>query len=117
MKTAIIGSREFTDYNHLVECLNSHIVPITSIVSGGARGADALAERYARENNLPVQIFKPDYERFGRSAPLKRNIQILENCEQVIAFTCLSSLTPGTGFTLREAKKRNIATFHFYPTL
>jgi hypothetical protein len=116
MRTAIIGSRSFHNYHYFLECLERHPAPISSIVSGGAKGADSLAEKYARENNIPITIYNPDYKRFGRSAPLKRNIQILEDCELVLAFTSVSSLTPGTAFTMKEARKRDIAVFHFYPT-
>lgn len=113
MRTAIVGSRDFTNYEHLVECLASHPVPITSVVSGGARGTDTLAERYARENNLPLTVFKPEYEKYGRSAPLKRNTTIVENSEQVIAFPKPGGR--GTQHTIREARRIGVAVFVFYP--
>ena len=80
MKTAIIGSRNITNLDL------SRFLPIgtTEIVSGGARGVDTVAKEYANRNGLNLTEFLPDYERFGRGAPLKRNITIIENADIVI---------------------------------
>lgn len=114
MKTAIVGSREFNDYDHFLKCLEKHPVPITEVISGGARGTDTLAERYAKENNLPIKVFKPEYEKYGRSAPLKRNTTIVKHSEQVIAFPKPGGR--GTQHTIREARRLGVAVFVFYPT-
>jgi hypothetical protein len=55
-------------------------------VSGGAGGIDALAERYARENSLLLKRFEPEYHKYGKTAPLMRNMQIIEYANFVIAF-------------------------------
>ena len=82
MKTAIIGSRNITNVDL------SRFIPIgtTDIVSGGARGVDTVAKEYANRNGLKLTEFLPDYERFGRGAPLKRNITIIENADIVLVF-------------------------------
>lgn len=84
MQIGIVGSRTFNDYQVMVREVN--LDNATGIVSGGAIGADTLAERLAHENNLPMTVFKPDYKQFGRSAPFKRNTQIIEASDIVIAF-------------------------------
>jgi predicted Rossmann fold nucleotide-binding protein DprA/Smf involved in DNA uptake len=112
MKTAIIGSRYFTDYDYFLQIINAHPVPITEIISGGAKGTDKLAEKYAKENNIPVSIIYPDYRVYGKRAPQKRNIEIIENCEQVIVFW--DGLCKGTSFTMKEARERDLAVFLFY---
>ena len=114
MKTAIVGSRGFEDYPYLAECLDKHPVPITKIVSGGAKGADELAHRYANERGISVEIYLPQYGQYGKSAPLKRNIQIVEASEQLIAFW--DGKIRGTAFTIKEARKRDIAVFVMYET-
>lgn len=76
----VAGSRSFNDYslmtvkmNRLLENYpNSEIV----IISGGARGADRLAERYAREYNIALKIFPADWDKFGKSAGYRRNEQM-----------------------------------------
>ena len=75
MHTAVIGSRTFNDYSFLRETLEQY--PITQIVSGGAKGADQLSEQYAHEKGLPTQIFKPDYAKSGKAAPLIHNQDIV----------------------------------------
>ena len=82
MRVAVIGSRNLT-----VENLESYLPPeTTEIVSGGAKGIDSCARAYAVQNGLRLTEFLPDYRRFGRGAPLKRNIQIAQYAELVLAF-------------------------------
>ena len=85
MRTGILGSRGFEDYLYLAECLDKHLVPINTSVSGGAKGANRLAHRYVNERRIPSEIYLPRYGQYGKSAPLKRNIQVGEASEQLIA--------------------------------
>lgn len=62
------------------------ITPITAIVSGGAKGADSLAERYAQENGLEMVIYYPDWEKHGRAAGPIRNRLIVDEADAVVAF-------------------------------
>lgn len=97
----IVGSRSFQDY----ELLKKHVDPtnIAAIVSGGARGADTLAEKFAAEHSLPMIIYKPDYANHGRAAPFVRNSAIIEASDAVIAFWDGSSA--GTLDSIKKAKK------------
>lgn len=83
-KTAIIGSRHFYDYKSLCDLCDKY--NIAFINSGGAIGVDTLAERYAIERNIPIQIFFPDWNQFGKRAGFLRNIEIIDNSDLVIAF-------------------------------
>ena len=76
----VAGSRSFNDYELLSQTLDNLLSnqPKVAIVSGGARGADSLAERYAKERNLPLKVFTADWNRFGKSAGYKRNRQMHE---------------------------------------
>ncbi|MCP3659047.1 MAG: DUF2493 domain-containing protein [Bacteroidetes bacterium] len=84
MITAVIGSRSFSDFALLSRVCRS--LGVSSVVSGGASGADSLAARFASSSGLPLRVFRPDYERFGRRAPLVRNWQIVRSGSQVVAF-------------------------------
>lgn len=76
MRVSIVGSRSLDDRCFAV--LSEHVPSGASeIISGGASGADKLAERYALENNLPMTVIKPDYKTYDRQAPLIRNSQIV----------------------------------------
>jgi len=81
MKIAIVGSRGLR-----VENLGAYLPEgVREIVSGGARGIYTCAKEYAAENNLKLTVFLPQYKRFGRVAPLKRNEEIIEYADEVIA--------------------------------
>lgn len=81
MKVAIVGSRGIASAD-----IGRLLPPnTTEIISGGAKGVDTLAQLYAREHEIPVRVFLPDYKRYGRAAPLKRNEQIAQACDLLIA--------------------------------
>lgn len=75
----------------------------TVIVSGGARGIDALAKEYAQRKGLQLVEFPPDYQRFGKSAPLIRNRQIVEYCDCVVAIW--DGFSTGTMQVVQLARK------------
>jgi hypothetical protein len=103
MKVAVIGGRTFNDYELVKETLTN--LDITLLVSGGAKGADSLGERYANENNITTLIFKPDWERHGRGAGMIRNTDIVKNSDIVVAFWDGSS--KGTLDSIRKVEKLN----------
>lgn len=84
MRTAIIGSRSFDNYQLMKDSLSKF--KITEIISGGASGADSLAEKYASENNIPLTVFLPNWKSFGKSAGIVRNFKIITEADFVIAF-------------------------------
>lgn len=85
MKTAIIGTRTFENYEQLESIINDLGNKPTEIISGGAAGADALAERYATENGIKMTIIKADWGKHGKAAGPIRNKLIVEACEQMVA--------------------------------
>lgn len=103
MKIAVIGSRTFDNYCLLEKELNDF--DINKIISGGAKGADSLAEIYAKDKKIETLIFKPDWKRYGRGAGFIRNKLIIENCDFVIAFWDKKS--KGTKNSLETAEKLN----------
>lgn len=109
MKLGIIGSRSFLDY-HLLEVtinqfINTCTNSITHIVSGGAKGADTLANRYAEEKNIEMIVFKPDWKKYGKRAGYIRNTDIIENSDIVIAFW--DGISPGTKDSIDKALNLN----------
>ena len=82
MKFAIVGSRQLTGVN-----LDAYLPEgVTEIVSGGARGVDACARMYAQAHGIPITEFLPDYPRYGRGAPFRRNLEIVTHADAVLAF-------------------------------
>lgn len=102
MRVAVIGSRDLTVAN-LGEYLPRGV---TEIVSGGARGIDTSAREYAHAHGLPCVEFLPEYAKYGRAAPLKRNLQIIEYADCVLAFW--DGKSKGTAYVLRQCRKMNV---------
>ena len=78
----IAGSRGFNDYETLKKYCNLLLCrqkdKSICIVSGGARGADALAERYAREQGYELKVFPAQWDKYGTSAGYRRNKEMHE---------------------------------------
>ena len=82
LKVAVVGSRGLS-VNNLGACLPENV---TEIVSGGARGVDTSARQYAVAHGIKLTEFLPEYARYGRAAPIKRNLAIVEYADTVLAF-------------------------------
>lgn len=106
MKVAVIGSRSFDKYSICEKELDA-LLPkeTTHIVSGGARGADQMAEKYATRHLLDIEIYYPDWNKHGKAAGFIRNKQIVEASDMVIAFWDGSS--KGTKSSIDYARKFN----------
>lgn len=106
MRVAIIGSRTFTSSPEEIEKQIIKEIPpgCSEIVSGGAVGVDKLAERAAKKLNLPIKRFLPDYALHGKTATLKRNIEIINYADLILAFWNAES--NGTRFVMAECIKR-----------
>ena len=99
MKVAVIGSRGLS-----VTDLGRYLPEnTTEIVSGGAKGVDTSAREYALAHGIKLTEFLPEYTRFGRSAPLKRNITIIEYSDIVLAFW--DGKSRGTKFVIDNCRK------------
>lgn len=111
MKLAIVGSRDFQDYkllyNKVFELFG--IGSIEKIISGGARGADTLAEQFARECSIPLQVFEADWKTYGRSAGFIRNQKIVAVCDTILAFWDQKSR--GTADTIKKAREAGKKVF------
>ena len=98
MKIAIVGSRNVTVNN-----IEKYISECDEIVSGGAAGVDTCAAEYARKNGLKLTEFLPQYERYGRAAPIIRNKQIVEYADKIIVFW--NGTSKGTLSVIKYADK------------
>ena len=104
-RVAVIGSRTANPtarnymkiVNFLTEC------KATEVVTGGAKGADQLAENVAEELGMKLTIYYPDYKRWKRSAPHMRNDEILQHCDEVLAIW--DGVSRGTASVITKAQK------------
>ena len=102
MKVAVIGSRGLTvsDFGRYLP------ENTTEIVSGGAKGVDTSAKEYAKSNVIKLTEFLPEYTKYGRSAPLKRNITRIEYSDIVLAFW--DGKSRGTKFVIDNCRKLGV---------
>lgn len=113
MRILVCGGREYDDYltvrntlDHLIYDGDHTNWEDHTIISGGARGADTLAVRFAQNYGTKLRVFQPDWKRYGKSAGHIRNQQMLDEGKpnKVVAFPGGS----GTADMIRRAKKANI---------
>lgn len=109
MKVIIAGGRDFNDYKLLVDVcdhmLSTQDPKSIEIVSGCARGADKLGERYAEERGYKIKYFPADWE-MGKSAGYLRNKQMSEYADALIAFH--DGFSKGTGHMINLAKEKEL---------
>ena len=104
---AIIGARGmksdklFTE--GVIQVIEKWGLP-TNFVSGGAKGADTMGEEGAKQNKINSVIYKPNYDKYGRRAPLERNKLIVNDANKVLAFPSKSG--SGTQHSISLAKKQ-----------
>lgn len=106
MKTIIGGSRTITDYETFERSMLEVPWEVTEIISGGAKGVDTMAERYAREHNIPFTIYTANWARDGQSAGYKRNVVMAENAEALVAIW--DGKSRGTNHMITIATNKNL---------
>lgn len=111
-RVIIAGTRDFKDY----ELLKSYCDYMLSnkadsgeeivIISGGASGADALGEKYAKERGYSLRQFPAQWDKYGRQAGPMRNREMAANADALIAFW--DGKSRGTKNMINEAQKRGL---------
>ena len=109
-KLIIAGGRDFCDIqlltNEVIKVLRGYRPSEVEIVSGGARGADKLGEIFAESNNCPLTIFLPDWDKYGNSAGIRRNADMVNYADACIVFW--DGKSTGTKSTIKFAEKKGI---------
>lgn len=106
MKVIVAGSRDFSDYDlmkkkldTLLSCQAGEVV----IVSGSAKGADKLGEKYAQERGYKISSHPADWVRLGKSAGYIRNEEMAKEADALIAFW--DGMSRGTKHMIDLAEK------------
>lgn len=105
MNVAIVGSRDYPD----MAAVRSYVRTLpngTTVVSGGARGVDSVAEAAARNGGLAVRIFEAQWDKHGRRAGFLRNQDIVAAADKVVAFW--DGTSRGTEHTIVLALKEGV---------
>jgi hypothetical protein len=108
MKVIIAGSRSATDYQDLLNAIDIVSMingwDISEVVSGTARGADRLGERWAKENNILLKRFPADWDRWGKMAGMLRNADMAKYGNALLALW--DGVSRGT-FNMIDLAKEN----------
>lgn len=106
MMVLVCGSRNWEDI-HAIRMRLVKLPPKTEVIHGAAPGADSIAGFLAEDFGFTVLRFPADWDRHGKSAGFRRNVQMLEEePDLVLAFQIDGSR--GTQHTIDEARKRGI---------
>lgn len=105
---AIIGSRSFNNYSYakkeILNIIQNNNLSVTKIISGGANGADKIAEIFAKNFNIPIEVITPDWSK-GKQAGIIRNTNIIKKSDYIVAFW--DEKSKGTLDSINKAKKFN----------
>ncbi len=98
MRIAVVGSRDISVIN-----MEKYVSDCDEIISGGAKGVDSCAAEYARKNGIKLTEILPQYERYGRAAPIIRNKMIVDYADKIIVFW--NGKSKGTLSVIKYAEK------------
>ncbi len=108
MRIVIGGSRNYNNYEYFMEKLDLILSEFPKetiiILSGHCRGVDMLAERYAKERGIKLEIFPAHWSTYGKAAGPLRNKAMVENADTVIAFW--DGISKGTKSLIDHARKQ-----------
>ncbi|MGD6876899.1 DUF2493 domain-containing protein [Bacillus infantis] len=90
LKVIVAGGREFKDYDllcrEMINFLRGKYPKDVEIVSGTARGADKLGERFAEEKGCRVAYFPAEWDLYGKSAGYRRNAKMAKYADAAVCF-------------------------------
>jgi hypothetical protein len=108
MRVIIAGSRDFNDYNSLERKMNVILKnqDDVTIISGTARGADKLGERYAGENHHKLEKYVPMWDLYGKKSGYMRNVEMAKVADALVVFW--DGKSKGTKHMIDIGKKFNL---------
>lgn len=108
MRVIIAGGRDYHNYDTLLDAIKESGFDITTVISGGASGVDALGEQYADNMCIPLNVYYADWKANGKAAGPIRNRKMAENADALIALW--DGKSPGTKNMIETATKKGLLT-------
>jgi len=108
MRTIIAGSRHIIYYDDLLLAIEHANIEIATVISGTAKGVDQLGERWAKENNIPLEQYPAQWDKYGKSAGYKRNEQMAKLADA--ALILWDKKSRGTKHMINLSKKYGLHT-------
>ena len=103
---SILSHINHQQFNQKLDHLLSNCKADVEVVSGRARGADRMGERYARENGLEIHEYPADWDKYGKRAGYIRNEAMAKVADCLIAFW--DGKSRGTKHMINLAKKHGL---------
>jgi hypothetical protein len=111
MRVIVAGSRDNVsqaDIDNAIEA-SGWVKEITVVVSGAARGADRMGENWAKRNGITIDSHPADWDKHGKSAGYKRNQEMADSADALIAVW--DGVSRGTGHMIDIAKAKKLRVF------
>ena len=109
MKVIVAGSRTIEDMETVEKAIAAAGYDVVEIVSGMARGVDTIAVQWAQECKIPVAKFPADWDKFGKSAGYRRNVQMADYADALVAVW--DGVSRGTGHMIDIMRLQNKPVF------
>jgi len=84
-RTIIAGSRSIAEFKFVQEAVEKSGFDISTVISGTANGVDKLGELWARRNGIEVERYPAEWDKYGKSAGYRRNVQMAKVADSLIA--------------------------------
>jgi hypothetical protein len=106
IKVLVCGGRTYRNVSmvNLVLGALHDAVPIGRVIHGGAAGADTLGGIWARQNDIPVSVFRADWLAHGKAAGPRRTPRLLDEGEPDLVVAFLGGR--GTADMVKRAEAR-----------
>jgi hypothetical protein len=111
MKVIVAGGRDYVATPQDIMWLSDQLVKLncTEVVCGEARGADAFGKLIATKMNIPVASYPAEWDKYGKSAGFRRNVQMAEYADACILFPG----GKGTSHMYEMATKHNLVVIKY----
>jgi hypothetical protein len=106
MRVIIAGSRGIDNYATVCKAVADSGFDVSEVLSGLADGVDTLAIQYAEERSIPLKPFPANWSEYGRSAGYRRNVQMAQNADALVAIW--DGKSRGTKHMIDIAKERGL---------
>lgn len=112
-RVVIGGSRDYSEYNNFKLRVTEILIKEASgcnitVLSGHCRGVDLMAEKLADELGCCLEIYPPDWHKYGKGAGVVRNREMVNSCDIVIAFWDGKSKGTHNLITLAEKLSKHV---------
>lgn len=106
MRTIIAGTRIIDDYEFLCSVMDDLSWAPTAVLCGCANGVNANGKRWAIDNDVKVEFYLANWQRFEKAAGPMRNSKMVANAEALVLIW--DGKSKGSADVLAKAKAKGL---------